>query len=471
MVQAVKRPLRIGLQVLAGLAALAVAAGILCLDGVDSRPYFREGYYAETAARLRAEAETNHLARGELAAGFGRELLTPTVNAAQNAPAQGQFRSLPLAGYGGRHGKPAKGVHDDLYVKAVALRVQGRIGVMVGADALIIPPEVAEKAARRLELESGLTREQIYLGATHTHSSLGAWGEGMVAESFSGGFQPEARTWFADRIVAAVQDAIKDLKPARFGHGQLAASQYIRNRLVGGLGKVDPEFSYAVLEQEGGKRSVLGVYGAHATVLSSDMMEFSADYPGSWQRAVEQATGGMAVFFAGGVGSQSPVPGARGVAGTEQMGQALAKMLIERLPQTSLTNSVTFGMFGLDVTMPPLNVRLSDGIRLRPWLAGRLVPARNHSFLQVFRIDDSIWISTPCDFSGELALEIKDFLRARGSSAVVTSFNGDYIGYVIPARYYHMDGYESRLMSFFGPNVPDYFNELIRSLALTVASK
>jgi hypothetical protein len=179
----------------------------------------------------------------------------------------------------------------------------------------------------------------------------------------------------------------------------------------------------------------------------------------------------MAVFFAGGVGSQSPVPGARGVAGTEQMGQALAKMLIERLPQTPLTNSVTFGMLGLDVTMPPLNVRLSDGIRLRPWLAGRLVPARNHSFLQVFRIDDSIWISTPCDFSGELALEIKDFLRARGSSAVVTSFNGDYIGYVIPARYYHMDGYESRLMSFFGPNVPDYFNELIRSLALTVASK
>ena len=131
MIGAVKRPLRIGLQVLAGLAALAVTAGILCLDGVDSRPYFREGYYAETAARLRAETETNHLARGELAAGFGRELLTPTVNAAQNAPAQGQFRSLPLAGYGGRHGKPAKGVHDDLYVKAVALRVQGRIGVMV----------------------------------------------------------------------------------------------------------------------------------------------------------------------------------------------------------------------------------------------------------------------------------------------------------------------------------------------------
>jgi hypothetical protein len=471
MLPAVKRLLRISLRVLAGLMVLVVVTAILCLGGVDSRPYFREPYYTKTIAQLRASAETNTPARGELAAGFGRARLTPTVNVPQDAPAQGQFRSLPLAGYGNRHGRPAKGVHDDLYIKAVALRVQGRVGVMVGADALIIPAEVADQAIRRLVQESGLSREQIYLGATHTHCSLGGWGEGAVAESFAGGFQPEARVWFSDCIVAAVREALGDLKPARFGHGHFAAAQFIRNRLVGDLGKVDPEFSYAVLKQDPGKLAVLGVYGAHATILSSDMMEFSADYPGYWQRAVEQATGGLAEFLAGGVGSQSPVPGERGLAGAEQMGQALARMLIERLPQTPLTNSVTFGMLGLDVTMPPLNVRVSDSVRLRPWLAGRLVPARSHSFMQVFRIDDSVWISTPCDFSGELALGIKDFLQARGSSATITSFNGDYVGYVIPARYYHLNGYEPRLMSFFGPNVPDYFDELIRTMALALVSK
>jgi neutral ceramidase len=468
MVPPVKRTLRIGLRVVAGLAVLLVTAGIVCLDGVDTRPYFREAYYAKTIAQLRASAETNRLAKGELAAGFGRARLSPVVNAPQDAPSQGQFRSLPLAGYGGRHGKPARGVHDDLYVKAIAMRVHDRIGVLVGADALIIPTEVAEKAAQRLQQESGLTREQLYLSATHTHSSLGAWGEGMVAESFAGGFQPEARAWFADCIVAAARNALNDIKPATFGHGQFAAPQFIRNRLVGSMGKVDPAFSYAVVRQDNGKVAVVGVYGAHATVLSSDMMEFSADYPGYWQRAVEQATGGMAVFLAGGMGSHSPVSGGKGLSGAEQMGQALARTLIARLPETPLTNRVTFGMLGLEVKMPPLNVRLSDGIRLRPWLAAKLVPARSESFLQVFRIDDSIWVSTPCDFSGELALGIKDFLRARGSSAVVTSFNGDYIGYVIPSRYYHLGGYEPQLMSFFGPNVPDYFDELIRSMSLAL---
>jgi neutral ceramidase len=471
MVAAVKRLLRIGLRVLAGLAVLVVTMIVFCLDGVDSRPYFRQPYYTETAARWRTCSETNSLARGELAAGFGRVRLTPKVNAAQDDPAQGRFRSMPLAGYGSRHGRPASGVHDDLYVKAVALKVQERTGVIVGADALIIPSEVADLAVRKLEEDSGLKREQIYLGATHTHCSLGAWGEGAVAESFAGGFQPAARVWFAGRIVAAVQEALGDLKPARFGYGHFAASQFIRNRLVGNLGKVDPEFCYAVVKQDGGKVAVLGVFGAHATVLSDDMMEFSADYPGYWERAVEQATGGVAEFLAGGVGSQSPVPGGRGLAGAEQMGQGLARMLIERLPETPLTNSVTFGMVGLDVTMPPLNVRLSDGVRLRPWLAAKLVPARSHSFLQVFRIDDSVWISTPCDFSGELALGIKDFLKARGDSATITSFNGDYVGYVIPALYYHLSGYEPRLMSFFGPNVPEYFDELMRTMALDLVRK
>ena len=64
-------------------------------------------------------------------------------------------------------------------------------------------------------------------------------------------------------------------------------------------------------------------------------------------------------------------------------------------------------------------------------------------------------MSTPCDFSGELALGIKDFLQVRtGRRAVITSFNGDYVGYVVSARYYHMDGYEPRTCRFSVPPFP-----------------
>lgn len=433
------------------------------VTGVDHRPYFRQGYYETTRARLGAAA--NHLvAPGALDAGFGQAPLTPKLGALRDDPVRGEFVSLPLAGYGGRQGKPATGIHDPLFAKAVALRVGNQLAVMASADALIIPYEVAQAAAEDLERSHGLRRGQIYFCATHTHSGLGGWGEGVVAKAFAGPYQPRVRIWFAQQLAEAARAALADLQPAAAGHATFPAPAFVRNRLVGDLGRVDPEFSFAVVRQASGRTAILASFAAHATVLSDSVMEFGGDYPGEWQRAVEEATGGVAVFFAGGMGSHRPVAGASGFEGTRKMGRALAEAVCRALPDVVLTNRVVFGVQALEVALPPLQVRLSDGWRLRPYVARRLLETRPDVLLQVVRLGNALWISTPCDFSGELGLEIKDTLRARGFDGVVTSFNGDYIGYVIPSRYYHLDGYEPRLMSFFGPGLPDYFVEMIRRL-------
>ena len=62
---------------------------------------------------------------------------------------------------------------------------------------------------------------------------------------------------------------------------------------------------------------------------------------------------------------------------------------------------------GVEVTLPALQVRVSNGVRLRPWLARRLLPVQAVTFLQGLRLGDALWLSTPCDFSGELALTLK----------------------------------------------------------------
>jgi len=46
-----------------------------------------------------------------------------------------------------------------------------------------------------------------------------------------------------------------------------------------------------------------------------------------------------------------------------------------------------------------------------------------------------------------------------------------YVGYVILPRYYHLDGYEPRLMSFYGSYVPDYFDELIRTMSQSMMTQ
>ena len=465
----VRNRLRIARRVGVGIVTVVALAAVLCLDSVDYTPYFHSDYYKETAVRFESTSKTNLVESGPLFAGIGVARLTPGLNAGEEIPGEGKFRQIPLAGYGNRNGEPATGVHDDVWVKAVAVRVGSQTGIIFGADALIVPREVADEAAAQLRKETGLNREQLYFSATHTHCSIGGWGEGMAGEAFAGSFNPGARTWFASRFVAAARDALGDLRPAEFGQGSFRAPEFVRNRVVGKLGKVDDEFSFGIFRQEQGRSAVLGVYSAHATVLPGRVMEFSGDYPGAWQRAIEQSTNTVALFLGGAVGSHAPVAGESGFAGAERMGTALAARLQQELPQISFTNSIPLGFFGLGLSLPELNVRLASGIRLRPWFASTLLPVSRQSFLQGFRIGDTIWLSTPCDFSGELALHIKDSLRVRGFDAIITSFNGDYIGYVIPSKYYHLDGYEPRTMSFYGPYVPDYLEEFIGKIALDLS--
>ncbi len=464
-----RRTFRILRRVALGTVSLAVAAVLLGLAGIDYRPYLLAPYFRATSDRLTSRSATNQVVVGPLRAGFARIRLTPEVNAPSDDPEHGRFRQLPLAGLGARHGQSATGTHDDLWVKAVMVEVNGRRAVWVAADALLVPREVAELASVRLEAELGVPREALYFGATHTHSSIGGWGEGWVPEAFAGAFHPGIREWYASRLVAAVGAAISNAAPAALAVGSFAAPEFVRNRLVGERGQVDPEFSVVRVTRNDGASAVIGAFAAHATVLGADNMQFSGDWPGEWERAVEAQTGGLAVFFAGGVGSHAPVPGAHSFDGTRRMGQALAQRTAALLPTLSPQPRIAFGTLGLKVDLPEIHARVTDARRLRPVIAGRLLPVQGTTFIQGLRLGDALWISTPCDFSGELALPLKEHFALRGRRLTVTSFNGDYIGYIIPGKYYHLDGYEPRTMSFFGPTVPDYFTELIRRLGESLA--
>jgi len=460
-----RRWLKWGVRAVVAGAGVVIVSVVCSVKPVDNTPYFTTQYYETTQSHFAEQAEACQPVTGPLRAGFGRAKLSPSVGAAQDAPEEGRFRTVPLAGYGDRQGRPAEGIHDDLWVKAVALEVGTQRVVMVSADALIIPREIAESAASALKSKYSLSREQIYFSATHTHCGPGGWGEGVVGEAFAGGFQPGVRTWFTHQIAAAVHEALTNLSPATIGRGHFNAPDFVRNRLVGDKGRVDDEFNFTIVRNATGRSAVMGVFGAHATVLSGRVMQFSGDYPGYWQRKVEQGTGGMAMFLAGGVGSHGPKAGGSGFEGAQRMGEALAGEVLKRLPKVSLVSETTLGILGLELKLPEAQVRLTDGWRLRPAITRQLMPVSDHTFIQVVRLGDTLWFSTPCDFSGELALDLKALVERNGLRAVVTSFNGDYIGYVVPLHYYHYPGYEPHIMSFYGPYVSVYLMDWMRRMA------
>jgi neutral ceramidase len=455
-----------------GIAAAIFIAVLLIIyiagtEKIDNTPYFDSGYYKTSCARADSLDKCTVITNDSLYAGFAKVSITPLLNSNEDNIQESRFFQVPLAGYGARKGKPSTAVHDSIFVKAVALRSVSHTIILVSADLLIMPPNIADSAAVLLAAK-GISREQLFFSASHSHSSLGGWGHGYIGEQFAGKENKNLEKWLVLQISKAVTASISDLKPASIGSGNFDAGTYTRNRLIGENGSKNDDFSFICIEQHGRRRAIIGSFSAHATTLGDKNMEISADYPGYWERSIEKTKADIAIFCAGSVGSQSPQGEGNGFEKSKFIGEALADSLKIHLKDTELNDKVVFSAISLKITLPGYHMRLTTKINLSSWLSRTLMPPPRNVFLQAVRIGNLIWITTPCDFSGEYALQIKNALASKGLMANITSFNGNYVGYIIPGRYYYLDEYESRTMGWFGPNMGDYTVDLINRIINTI---
>ena len=456
--------MRTFLKIFGAILLLLFIVLVWALERVDYSPYFDSDYYSKTRSRLDSISGELAEANGEVQVGFSRVSITPAIGADADDIETGAFKEVPLAGFGSRKGSFAEGIHDSLFVKAVALRVEEQLLVLIGSDMLIVPPNITAGVSRLVSEQLGLSRNQLFFSATHTHSSVGAWSEGYVGEEFAGESNPNVELWLVRQFSRAIEDAVADLQAGKIGSGSFNAPALISNRLVGEKGQTNSEFIYIAANQNSGKRALLGSFGAHATTLGGWNMQFSGDYPGFWQRKLESEGIDLALFFAGGVGSHSPRSQGEAYEKSKYMGEALADSVLKYMPDTELRDSIGLSFLTLGIDLPEYHIRVSDGLRLNPRLAGKLFPPSGVVCLQTAKIGDLIWVSTPGDFSGEMAIDYKNAINQEGYRAMVTSFNGAYVGYIIPGKYYHLDEYESRLMSWYGPNMGPYTHEMIRRM-------
>jgi len=449
---------------------LIIAVFLLwAIKKVDYTPYFHTDYYKSTTQRLDSLGQHLENVRGQVKVGFGRRSITPKLNGNNDNYINGAFTQLPLSGYGGRNGAPATGIHDSLFVKAVAIKVQDKTIVLIGSDLLIMPPDVSALSDSLVAASIGLTRNNIFYSATHTHSSVGAWSAGTVGEMFSGTYNPVVVKWLARQVSSAIIVAVNDLQPGEIGAGNFHARDFVRNRLVGEDGTVNDDFLMIIASQNDGRKAILGSFDAHATTLGDWNMETSADYPGYWQRKLEKQGFDMAVFFAGSVGSHSYQSQGERFEKSRYIGEALADSVLKHSSEIVLKDTITLNSLTLKIDYPEFQVRISDGLRLNPTIASMLFPEVGHVFLQSIRLDNLVWTTTPSDFSGETALVYKNAMHQKGFRAMVTSFNGAYTGYIIPCRYYHLNEYESRLMNWFGPGYNPYINYMIGEMIKRVS--
>jgi hypothetical protein len=391
---------------------------------------------------------------GPLHAGWSIERMTPPTG-------------TPLAGFGDRRGKPSTGVHDELYAKAVAVSDGTDTVVLLGSDMLIVPDNVAAIAREKALAKAGIPARSILFNASHTHSGPGAWGPGLAASLFGGAYDEAVMEGIGEAFGAAIVNAYRNLQPSTFAKGDLDAPEYIRNRAHDG--PVDSELSYFVLRQGDGKTCHVVSYSAHATVIGSSNMEFSGDYPGYLERAIETQTGGMAVFLAGAVGSMtSNIDGPDGFTKAETLGTALANLVLADGASAEFSDTIDVAAAGFPFETPPLQLRLNQNWRLSPNFL-RLAGVDDKAWLSGIRLGDVFLYGTPCDMSGEISIELKAWAENLGVDLWVLSFAGDYVGYISPQKYYSLPKsetheYEMYLMSWLGPNQEPFFREMLHHL-------
>ena len=118
------------LKILGALIVVILITLLWGLKRVDYTPYFESDYYYETKTRLDSLSAQLSLVKGKVNIGTSKMSITPGIGLDKDNPEAGNFTGVPLAGYGDRKGASAEGIHDSLFIKAVAIQVEDKMMVI-----------------------------------------------------------------------------------------------------------------------------------------------------------------------------------------------------------------------------------------------------------------------------------------------------------------------------------------------------
>jgi neutral ceramidase len=369
-------------------------------------------------------------------------------------------RQMPMAGYMPRDHYDA--IHDSLYVRILLLESGGQTIALINVDLLLFPPALKERL--QLKLDQVMPGVFLYLSATHNHNGIGAWDESLVGQFALGEFDYQWINQTVDAIVMAIQK-IKPV-PASIQYWESNADELVVNRIAHSKGKKDGKLRGFLLNRTDSSKACLFTFSAHATTLTKENQTLSADYPAEVINRMEKGVD-FGMFMAGMVGSHAfaPMPPEREYDLVKKEGMRLTEMFGTMITD-SKTDSLTFGTTHYPISFGPSQLRVAANWKARNWVFNAFLDDLEGE-LTYLQIGNILMIGTPCDFSGEIAVNQKlhEYAKAKGLNLIITSFNGNYVGYITHDGHYDsINRTEIREMNWVGPYYGQYFAEMIRKM-------
>jgi len=215
----------------------------------------------------------------------------------------------------------------------------------------------------------GITRNSFVVGSTHAHSGMdfiGGWGA--------------VPQWYMDQVAeairASVREAIASMVPATLEVGESLARQHNSERRDTYRSAEDPTVNWLrAYDRDGAVVATVGAFAAHATSFGGSATLAHADWPGVFEKRVEERFGGVGLMFEAGLGNMSTRGGYR-------MGARVADLLPGEgggslIPKPDVQVRQTF--WDQPVTNGPLGTLGAGGFFDRPFSGPAVVEAGKSS--------------------------------------------------------------------------------------------
>lgn len=331
---------------------------------------------------------------------------------------------ITVAGYGplrpvaSRASRPLK-------AKAVLFQVGEVKAAVVSLDVLLVPDAVVEEVRSK----SGLS--EVWVVATHTHSSIGGYDPRPLAElAGTGLYRESAKNALVRAAVEALARAGKSLAPARLEAGVTEGS-LCRARTGDGC---DRRVSRLAISSEAGPIAEWVVVAAHPTLNPRKVDAADPDYPGAMGELRTAADAGVALVLQGAGGNAS--------VGGDQTPVAFAALIAAQLPPVALIEGpIELGVARARVSLPhPDASRLVPAFSRMPATNFVCLSAAREAEIGVLRLGPVVWMSAPVEASQPAGARLE---HAAGAQRLVSLANG-YLGYLEPADVVGQAGGESR---------------------------
>ena len=372
----------------------------------------------------------------------------------------------PLAGYGARKGANHEGINDSIWVRAVVFDNGINKSVYVSMDLLIVPPNLNRE---KLLEGTAFKESEIYFTASHTHSSIGGYLEGIAGEMFGGQYDKRNLDFITEKTREAIISAHKNIGKAKIGYAPIFASDFITNRLIGdSLGTYDPYIRLIRILKDNGENAAIFSYSAHATCHGHNQRKISGDYPGKLISMLENTRDiDFAVYGAGAVGSMRPRTFKNdGDSKVREISTGLFDRILPAFRSIGVKYEYKIKSQKYDIELREQSFKLNSYFIVRPWLFKFLV-GDSPKYISSLRLGNLIMIGTPSDFSGELIAPIEKSISNKKLNLIINSFNGGYIGYITDDKWYDktdINTYETYTMNWYGPYNGLYFSILIKKI-------